>query len=491
MRVPTEREERGHAAAEIAPRRQSHGAVLALQRTAGNAVVTRLIQRQLDFTDDGTTFTDPAAAKSHLLGAYAKTHAQPVPADGQTRLTSLASTALGDRVIETTLAGAVKYVHDGTPLAYRQLERDPSKSPSRDDSDPWEYQMALDEPSVLDAPQSPRREFPETEYPAVKLQIPTELKQQKAALHDEHGRRVKAKEKLGNNQFKYKVVAQVRIEQFEKHDRGGTAFYSVRDDMEPEYTAPSQQSQQYSSQMSLLGPTPGDAQKPYEQPMRTELDLIANEGRKRPSFQKGSHIYGFERNKKGVDRRGDYFTNTERASTDAIGSLYFHSEVQAGAHAHESAGKQLAEGLIASISSRAREVRKASPAVRVVVVSVDLSGWSSPNTVCSGACKGALVHIGEVLDMQFKQARHAAKIELATEDVFLRGSKHLGVSGHVGSEQKFQGYTKGASTQTDKSKKRKHHTITEYKPEVMNPPKKEKKPKKEKEPPKKKHKKED
>lgn len=78
--------------------------------------------------------------------------------------------------------------------------------------------------------------------------------------------------------------------------------------------------------------------------------------------------------------------------------------------------------------------------------------------------------------------------------MFLRGSKHFGVSGHVGSEQKFQGYGKGATPKTDKSKKRKDRTITEYKPEVMDPPKKPKKEKKEtkgKEPPKKKRKKDD
>lgn len=378
MRVPAEREQRGHPAAEPVRPRQSPGSLLALQRSAGNAAVTRLIQRQLDFTDEGTTFTDPKAAEAHMLAAYQTAHKQPVPPAGRERLTSVAAAAGWDAIIETTLASAVKYVHDGTPLVYRPLERDPSKSPMRDDSGSWDYEMANAESSILDAPQSPRREFPQTQYPAVKLQIPTELKQQKTAVHKEKSERETKKEKLGNNQFKYNVTAQVRIEELEKHERSGTPFYSVREDAEPKYTAPAQQSQMYSSQMALPGPSPGDTQVAFEGPMRSELDRIAHAGRKRPSFFKGSHIYGFERNKKGVDRRDDYFLDEERASKDAIGSLYFHSEVQAAAHAHDTVGKQLAANLIADISTQAREVRKTTEAVRVVVVSVDLVGGRLP-----------------------------------------------------------------------------------------------------------------
>ena len=51
--------------------------------------------------------------------------------------------------------------------------------------------------------------------------------------------------------------------------------------------------------------------------------------------------------------------------------------------------------------------------LRVVVVALTFSGHSDPNTVCSGACKGALMHIGEILETEFADARAAAKGRLA------------------------------------------------------------------------------
>jgi hypothetical protein len=101
----------------------------------------------------------------------------------------------------------------------------------------------------------------------------------------------------------------------------------------------------------------------------------------------------------------------------------------------------------------------------IVIVSVNLSGHSHPNTVCGGACKEALVHVAKVFDEAFSHHRSAYKLELRADDIFLRGSQHLRVASHVHSSKKYkQRYGKGAKPSSGPSKKPKNRTVVEYPP---------------------------
>src|SRR3954471_16118386 len=101
----------------------SVAAIAALQRSAGNAAVTRLLQRELEIADTKQTFTDPKPAAAYLLEEYRKVHkAEPGSAAG-VRLRKLADAAMGDTVTETKLPGALAFIHSNQVLDYKQYLR--------------------------------------------------------------------------------------------------------------------------------------------------------------------------------------------------------------------------------------------------------------------------------------------------------------------------------------------------------------------------------
>src|SRR4051794_27594385 len=141
MYARVEREGSRAARAQRAPVRPqpSAAAIAALQRSAGNAAATRLLQRELEITDTEQTFTDPKPAAAYLLEEYRKVHkGEPGRAAGE-RLQKLANAAMGDTVTETKLPGALASIHSNQVLDYKQYLREPWRSPKREDPPDWGY----------------------------------------------------------------------------------------------------------------------------------------------------------------------------------------------------------------------------------------------------------------------------------------------------------------------------------------------------------------
>lgn len=454
--------ERGQGSTNVAETRLSglgrlpprdRAGILALQRQAGNAAVVRAltgsrdaspptVQRQLLITDKNRVFTDPLQAEAYLRAEYAA-FAQAAPDRAkEERLLELAKVALASNmVVPIALAPALAYIHSATPLNVAPHYIDPSMSPARDDSGQWEYQMAGASATPLEAPQSPRHLFPESQFPSVSIDVPTNLWNVNQSLVAESAQIPSSK--LGNNTFKYRISAELRCTTFERKTGPDALEYFGPSDA-PSYSSSSVDSQLYGSKFKI--PTRRGVRAANLQPeMRAELHHIKEEGPKRPYFQAGSTIWAHERDSSAVDRSGDYFTNPAKSSAQSLGMMFAHSEVQAAADAHREAGVRLARSLVRAIIAKARERQDNGKPLEVVVVAVTWTGFSGPNSVCGNACKGALIHIGEIVDAEFTRARHARKADLRAENISLRGSAQLSVSGHIGSESRYaSGYGVGA-----------------------------------------------
>ena len=424
-------------------------AILALQQGAGNAAVARaltaarqgrMLQRELRVTDTKQTFTDAPSAAGYLTTEYKAAYKIEPTVKVRERLRELASAAAStDKVVEVTLKPALLYAHDGTPLRPEIYEREPWKSPSRDPAPAWNFDLTHRDPAPLFAPQSPRHEYPSTDYDPMSVDVRDDLRDERGRVEGERSSR-KGKDALGKNMVTYKVRAHLRIEQMRSvDDADGSRRYTADRRHHPIYDSAHVDSDVYQSKFKKLGPRPRARKRDMQDSMRSELDLIRSKYADNPDFSGGSSLYSDD-----VDRGRGYFKNKTRAKSQAISSLYVHSEVQAAADAHDGAGRALARDLMDDIETRLRERKQKNASLRAVVVAVTFSGHSDPNTVCSGACKGALMHIGEILETEFAAARAAEKERLRRASIFLRGSAFLRVSGHFTASERFQGYELGA-----------------------------------------------
>ncbi len=118
--------------------------------------------------------------------------------------------------------------------------------------------------------------------------------------------------------------------------------------------------------------------------------------------------------------------------------------MQAAAHAHSEAGAAFSEQLFTDVVRDATASRQGDEAIAIVVLAVNWTGVSEPNTVCGGACKGALVHVGELLEQNFERVRAREKTRLADTGVFVRESLVLSCSGSVRGRKEFGGFGTGA-----------------------------------------------
>ncbi len=356
------------------------------------------------------------------------------------RLRELASAAAStDKIVEVTLKPALLYAHDGTPLRPEIYEREPWKSPSREPARPGTSTSPTAPRAPLFAPQSPRHEYPSTDYDPMSVDVRDDLRDERGRVEGERSSR-KGKDALGKNMVTYKVRAQLRFEDMRSvDDSDGRRRYTPDRRYDPVYGSARRDSDVYQSKFKKLGPRPRARKRDMQDSMRSELDRIRDKYEDNPDFSGGSSLYSDE-----VDRGRGYFKNKTRAKSQAISSLYVHSEVQAAADAHDGAARGLARGLMSDIEDDLLRRKQPDTPLRVVVVALTFSGHSDPNTVCSGACKGALMHIGELLETEFATARAAVKARLAQDEIFVRGSSKLRVSGHFTAAERFQGYELGA-----------------------------------------------
>jgi hypothetical protein len=434
--------------------------LLALQRAAGNRATRRLVQRELEITDQGRLFTDQTLAATYLTQQYTAARGALGLAELQ-RLNEVAAAASSpNEVNRITLADALDYIQTAKPLRVQRDYRDPSLSPVRAPDPPWRYQFAPWSPGPLEAPQSPQYRFPDEPHPQQSIDFAAHLGEQQTLLSGERASR--KDEKLGKNLFQYSVKAQIRITHLaEGKDVGGQPLFSPA--KPPEHRESSAQSRTYQSRFQLLGEKPGEPERDYEPEIRQELDRIYEGAKDMKEFREKSTLYAHERDAEKRDRSGGYFADPTRSKPNAISTMFVHSEVQAAADAHVVAGHKLAQRLLRDIIREARSEQTGTEPIDVVVLAVYWVGFSDPNTVCSNACKGALRHISQVLEQKFTSLRHTEKISLKDDNIFVRGSAQLSLSGHVQGEKEFQGMGVGASGAM-KSTRTQHRTVTEYKP---------------------------
>ncbi|HEY6892099.1 MAG TPA: hypothetical protein VI300_30125 [Solirubrobacter sp.] len=455
-------------------------AIVALQRSAGNAAVarslaaarSRSLQRELRFTDTSATFTAAPAALKYLNDEYVAAYKKPASGKVAERLREVAGAAAStDKIVETTLKPALAYIHDGTPLRPAVYEREPWKSPARDAGPSWNFEMTGGSPAPLFAPQSPRYQYPDTDYDRMSVDVGADMRGEKARVEKERSGREEEGEKLGQNMLTYKVRAEVRVETMRStREPDGRSRYTTDRGDAPKYMSVSKGSDVYQSKFERPARTHGDDAIDMEASMRAELDRLHPKYKGNRDFYAGSTLYAYDRDsakkaKRGkesdmVDRSGGYFRD---AGSRSISTAYVHSEVQAAAHAHDGAGRALARAIMADIERELRTRKRTGQPLRAVVVALTYSSHSDPNSVCGGACKGALMHIGEILEDTFTTERHAAKPNLSRDDIFLRASREFRVSGHVGSSKKFQRYGAGAG-RAPGGGKLPHRRIYEYNP---------------------------
>jgi hypothetical protein len=423
-------------------------ALAALQRLAGNAAVA---QRILVIENRGRHFDKTAGATEYLEKKFAKRYGKPLTTAQAARLQELAESAKDRNEVYAvpTLDAALAYIAHSTPINAPRQSYDPSASPARGPQPEWGYSMAGRAPAAIEAPQSPQYAFPTTAHSPVEIDVPEMLGQQRDAITE---KRAKATRKLGKNLFHYGVRAEVRVTPLGvSQDATGSEVYGP--------SGPSQAasadagSNLYQSKFDL--PKPGKRER-KETSMRDELQVIHDKFKSHPTLKKTA-MYS-------SDRSGDYF---KKAKSGAISTMFVHSEVQAAAEAHDHTAKELVARLIAAIEQAARAEQAAPGApIEVVVAAVNMMGFSAPNTVCGNACKGALVHIAEMLDAEFTLARAQAKVDLKDEAIFLRGSADLTFGAHIQGEKNFQGKGRGATPAPPGGvpKEAAHHQVLEYEP---------------------------
>ena len=131
--------------------------------------------------------------------------------------------------------------------------------------------------------------------------------------------------------------AQLRFEDMRfVDDADGRRPYTPDRRFDPVYGSARRDSDVYQSKFKKLGPRPRARKRDMQDSMRSELDRIRDKYEDNPDFSGGSSLYSDD-----VDRGRGSFKNKTRAKSQAISSLYVHSEVQAAADAHDGAGREL------------------------------------------------------------------------------------------------------------------------------------------------------
>ncbi|MEA3077750.1 MAG: hypothetical protein QOF60_2658 [Actinomycetota bacterium] len=409
-------------------------AFAALQRLAGNAAVNRLVaQPVLVIEDQGKRLDNEAEAAKFLEAAFTEQYGEPPAGAQQTRLREMATAANDPEVVDPipTLAAAVDYIGKGVAINAPRGSYNPERSPVRGAPSEWGYGMAGRQPSPIEAPQSPQYDFPTAAHPPAKVDVPGMLFGQQKAITKKRAEH--AGEEVGKNLFRYRVEARLRVTPMEltKAAAGPDYYQSSGPSKSASAGADSDVHQSKFDQL-----IPGGKRERKEASMRKELQTIHDRYKDHKTL-KDMSIYS-------RDRGDDYF---EAASSNAISTMFVHSEVQAAADAHDGTAKSLVAGLIAAIELQAKaEQGVPGKPIRVVVETVTMAGFSAPNTVCGNACKGALVHIAEMLDAEFTDARAVAKAALKPSFIFLRGTAGLSFSAHIQGEKDFQGKGKGAAS---------------------------------------------
>src|SRR4029079_11952811 len=100
--------------------------------------------------DAGQTFVDAPSAVKYLTEQHREAYKADLDEGGRTRVRELGKAAAStDKIVETTLKPALAYIHDGTALHPAIYEREPWKSPARDPSPAWNFELTHAAPTPL------------------------------------------------------------------------------------------------------------------------------------------------------------------------------------------------------------------------------------------------------------------------------------------------------------------------------------------------------
>lgn len=418
--------------------------VLGLQRTAGNAAVTRMIQRQLHVRHGGHVerFKRSREAARYLTDKYTEKYAKPPGDKASDRIETLAKDAdLDNEITRTWLADALEHIHTGSRLKRERGYIDPSKSPKHKPMpDRVEYMMGAGQPpSRMQAPGSPRADLAD-EY----LDVDGEMGRLFGALGPKRARMAESAKK---NLYAYNVRAKYRIHELAVLPDGG-GFIEAGPPAMHEAVA---SSATYQSAFTLY-----EGGADVEGAMRTRLDGLLTDAKARPTKKKSAFR----------DSPAGKFSKSDGDGGYAFGGAaqpYAHSETQADSQVGTE-GPRIAKELLDQMIRQAPAHRP----VGIVVQSQILVGASEIHTVCGGACKHALCHISKQIEAELTKARHAYKDAYAPMGIHIRGSEELTTSSHVQGRQKFKsGFMKinGEQLATGAAA---HGRVVEYQPRTAS-----------------------
>jgi hypothetical protein len=419
--------------------------VLALQRSAGNAAVARLLQRQLHITDDSGKkhiLDDRERARNYLERAYVHVYISDPVGEQAERLEELADEAeLTNNITAATLDSALRYIRRGGRLmatrGYVNPGRSPDRGPRPTDS---HYRMkAAQPPKRLKAPQSPLG------ADAHEMDIDATLRERFGVLDTA---RADFKVPPKKNLFSYTVHAVYRLVNLQLGDdrvyreTGTVTMHEAK-----------AHSPVYQSAYKLLPGDPEAEGADVEGGIRSGLETL----------RAAAHAYPTSSGTTFASHPAGKFTDPgDEGGYKFKGAMpYAHSETQAFSQVATDAPR-LATQLLNAIVATARGAPGRRP-LAIVVQKVDLVGASTPNSVCANACKHAVRLITDQIELAVTNERHRLKAELATEQLYIRGSSQLTTAGHVQGIKSFQGRGK-MGDQTVPAGEPGHLVTVEYDP---------------------------
>jgi hypothetical protein len=457
-------------AADLNDRPQTQALVRMAQRLSAPVQRQPVVQRVLEITDANKYFTDKESAASFLTEQYlaALKESDPKitePIIGiaeQERLDEVAAAADDMRMVYPvpTLNEALSYITSGTPIKGMPYDLDPQQTPQRttDDAKPWDFVLYKDmKPSEdIEIPQTPKWEgmFPnemiesnETFNLREDIEgVSKSIGDWKEEIHNKG---------IGKNQYAYKLNITYRLEKLSKYEdiMGKQSFRPTK---RSKLSRSSKDSLFYTSKKTTAPQTEGGDTFDVEDRMRKGLTRMVTDF-DRGEFSKTSL---FTKDDEGdVKKSGDYFGT---ATNSQLGSLYYHSEVQAVSD--EDGAAAVAREAVDKMISDALEAKEDGP-YSLVVVAGTITGYSDNRTVCGNACKPALARLSELVEQAMNEQIILQKTAepVQKNGLYIRHSGQFRVSAHVGAGTRFQGLGTGAKIGVGMPTLT-HHSVFEYDP---------------------------
>lgn len=438
-------------------------AVAAPPVAAGRRPHSGVVQRILEITDTKNAYyTNATAAEQDLTLGYTnyltkKGVKRPLTLGETSRIKELAGFADSTYLVYPipTEKDAIAYIESGAKFNSVAYYLDPSATPPRetDDTEKWQFTLyeKYEPPKQMEVPQSPvhysmfdDQEEPQPQFIDM-LSAETKVRD---SIHKWKGSGL-AKSHLGNNHYSYHIKIKYRLAEMETFKTQKNEIVFAQSSTKPVLDEEVVPSPFYTSKKMLPPQEKGGKRVDLDDEMRTKLQELYD-GYQYGGF-KSSTIFSSK-------KKHDYF---KKATGQQIGSMYFHSEVQAASD--EDGARTAAGKVVRKLVIKGKDMAKFHPGkiYNLVVSAVLIVGYSDHRTCCGGACKLALTDVAKLIETEFNL--QLALNKKPVPNLYIRRSAHFRVSAAVGAKTAFQGLKLGANVSKGVPKLQ-HHQVSEFKP---------------------------